>query len=133
MKPNWERCFDIVVGHEGGYVNDPHDPGGETIWGITKRDHPGAWANGRPTLEMAREIYRKQYWIPAGCDDLPDGYDLLTFDSAVNQGVRPAVLMLQKALRVKIDGVVGPQTVMAAQSTGREGMALALSERAHRY
>jgi lysozyme family protein len=133
MKENFERCFDAVVGHEGGYVDDPHDPGGETIWGITRRDHPGAWAQGRPTIEQAREIYRKQYWAPAGCNELPRGFDLACFDQAVNQGVRPAVMDMQKALGVTIDGFVGPQTVGASASAGREALALYLAERALRY
>jgi len=133
MIVNFDKCFDIVVGHEGSYSNDSQDPGGETMWGVTRRDHPGAWAQGRPTLEQAREIYRKQYWLPAGCNDLPDGYDLVVFDSAINQGVRPAVMMMQSALRVTIDGDAGPLTVAAALAAGREGLALTLAERALRY
>lgn len=129
----FDYCFGVVVGHEGGYVNDPHDPGGETIWGITRRDHPEAWANGRPTVEQAKAIYLRHYWTPAGCEDLPEGYDLAIFDSAINQGVRPAAMMLQKALGVTIDGDVGPQTVKAAQEQGKEGLARCLAERALRY
>ena len=133
MIVNFDKCFDIVVGHEGAYSNDAQDPGGETMWGITRRDHPGAWLEGRPTIEQAREIYRKQYWLPAGCNELPDGYDLVVFDSAINQGVKPASMMLQSALRVTIDGDVGPQTIAAAKAAGREGIALTLAERALRY
>ena len=133
MRVNFEKCFDIVVGHEGSYSNDSHDPGGETMWGITRRDHPGAWAQGRPTLEQAREIYRKQYWQSAGCDELPNGFDLACFDMSVNQGVRPAVMALQKALGAVIDGIVGLDTVGAAVKAGREGLALYLAERALRY
>lgn len=133
MRVNFDKCFDIVVGHEGSYSHDSHDPGGETMYGITRRDHPGAWAQGRPTIEQAKEIYRKQYWVPAGCDILPDGYDLAVFDMAINQGNQPAVMSLQKALGVTIDGKVGPQTAGAARVAGKEGLALFLAERALRY
>lgn len=129
----YSDCFDIVVGHEGGYVNDPHDPGGETIFGITRRDHPDAWLNGPPDIEVARNIYNTQYWRAAGCDVLPQPYDLLVFDAAVNQGIYPAVSMLQKALGVPTDGRVGPVTVAACHSAGKDGPALCLAERALRY
>lgn len=129
----FDACFEFVVGAEGGYVNDPNDPGGETIWGITRRDHPEAWAQGRPTIEAAKAIYRKQYWDVVRGDDWPEGYDLAVFDAAINQGTGPAVMMAQKALGVTIDGKAGPQTVSAARAAGREGIALCLAERALRY
>lgn len=129
----FDECFNVVVGHEGGYVNDPHDPGGETMFGITRRDHPDAFANGPPSIETAKTIYRNDYWTPAGCDKLPAPYDLLVFDAAINQGILPAVSMMQKALGVSPDGRVGPVTIAACQSAGAEGPALVLSERALRY
>lgn len=126
-------CFAHVVGLEGGYVNDPHDPGGETIYGITRRDHPDLWANGRPTLEQAQERYRAEYWDACRCDSLPNPYDLIVFDAAVNQGPVQAVMMLQKALGLTTDGRVGPLTIAACQTAGKEGPALVLTERAMRY
>lgn len=49
---NFDKAFELVVGVEGGYVNDPRDPGGRTIYGITERDHPDLWRAG--PLEKAR-------------------------------------------------------------------------------
>lgn len=129
----FDYCFAHVVGLEGGYVNDPHDPGGETIYGITKRDHPDLWANGRPTLEQAQARYRAEYWDACRCDSLPNPYDLIVFDAAVNQGPVQAVMMLQKALRLTPDGQVGPLTIAGCQNAGKEGPALVLTERAMRY
>jgi lysozyme family protein len=129
----FDICFKHVIGLEGGYVNHPHDPGGETMWGITRRDHPGAWVLGRPTLEQAKDIYRTKYWRPAGCEELPEGYDLVVFDAAINQGVRPSVMLLQRALNVDTDGHVGPETITAARLAGSEGIARCLAERALRY
>ncbi len=129
----FDFAFEHVVGLEGGYVNDPDDPGGETIYGITKRDHPDLFAKGQPTLAQAKERYQVQYWIVCSCDRLPAPYDLIVFDAAVNQGPTMAVKMLQKALRVKIDGQVGPVTIAACQNAGKEGPALVLTERAIRY
>ena len=130
----FNECFEHVVGIEGGYVNDSFDPGGETIYGITRRDHPGAWANGRPSLEAARSIYEEQYWRKAGCDRLPEPYDLLVFDTAVNQGIFPAVTLLQQALGVRpVDGRVGPVTIAACQTADKERPALMLAKRAARY
>jgi lysozyme family protein len=129
----FEECFEIVVGHEGGYVNDLNDPGGETIYGITRRDHPDLWILGRPTLEQAQARYEQQYWNAAGCDKLPKPWDLLVFDAAVNQGIIPAVMTIQKALGLTADGRVGPQTIAACTSANKEQVALALAHRSLRY
>jgi len=126
-------CFEHVIGSEGGYVNDPDDPGGETIWGITRRDHADLWATGPPSLEAAQARYERDYWRKAGCDRLPVPFDLLVFDAAVNQGVYPAVQAVQRALGVDPDGRVGPQTIAACTMAGRETVALALAHRALRY
>lgn len=129
----YDKCFEVVIGHEGGYSNDPHDPGGETMYGITRRDHPDAFAHGLPSLETAKAIYAEKYWRAAGCDRLPEPYDLIVFDSAVNQGNYPAVTILQRALGLMPDGRVGPLTIAACQTAGKEGPARCLAERALRY
>lgn len=129
----FDLCFQHVVGLEGGYVDDPLDPGGATQWGITRRDHPGAWANGPPTLEQAKDIYRRDYWSKVGCDRLPAPWDLLVFDAAVNMGIYPAVNFVQRALGVEPDGRVGPMTVAACKTAGKEQIAIALALRAMRY
>lgn len=115
---NFEQAFEKLVGHEGGYVNNPRDPGGETKYGVSKRSYPGEDIKGM-TLERAREIYRRDYWGPAGCDAVPDGIKFDLFDMAVNSGIKPAVRTLQRAAGIKeaeVDGVLGPRTLAAVQA-----------------
>ena len=84
---SFEKAFDFVIGHEGGYVNDPQDPGGETKFGISKRAYPNEDIRSL-TVERAREIYLRDYWLAAGCDRVADdAMATLLFDCAVNQGV----------------------------------------------
>lgn len=111
---DFDTAFRRVIGHEGGYVNDPRDPGGETRYGISRRAYPGEDIAGM-TLDRAREIYRRDYWGPAGCEDLPDGLRLEVFDAAVNMGVGTSIKLLQRALGVPADGVIGPVTMLRLQ------------------
>lgn len=100
---NFERCLAFVLQFEGGYVNDPRDPGGATNMGIT-RATLSRW-RGRPvsvaevkalTRAEAAEIYRKNYWAAIGGDTLPVGVDLVAFDIAVNMGVSRALTWLHQ-------------------------------------
>lgn len=133
MSENFERAVQIVLFEEGGYVNDPKDPGGETIYGITRRDHPGLWAQGRPTVEQAKQVYREQYWNAIRGDDLPWPLCLFVFDSAVNQGVEPATRMLQRALDTVQDGIIGSGTLRLAQASREWHWARFMAYRAMRY
>ena len=78
-------AFQLVVGIEGGYVNDPRDPGGETKFGISKRAYPNIDI-AQLTLEQAQQIYLRDYWDACGCDTMPWERALCVFDMAVNQG-----------------------------------------------
>ena len=130
---NFDKAFDLVVGVEGGYVNDPRDPGGRTIYGITERDHPDLWRAGPPTLAQAKARYKRDYWDAVRGDELPWPLSLFVFDAAVNQGVDAAIRVLQKTAVVAIDGKLGPKTLAAARALSREGQALYLADRALRY
>ena len=123
----FERALDFVLEHEGGYVNDPQDPGGETIYGISRRAHPEAWANGRPTREHAAEIYLKDYWKPLRCDQMTPAVALMLFDTGVNTGVARATLMLQTAVKTTVDGKIGPITIKAAHNRGDVNVAADLA------
>lgn len=112
---DFDQAFEKLVGHEGGYVNNSADPGGETKFGISKRAYPGEDIAGM-TPERARELYARDYWGPAGCDALPDGVKLQVFDTAVNSGVATAIRMVQKAVGATPDGVLGPLTLQAVQT-----------------
>ena len=116
---NFDQAFDILIGHEGGYSNNPRDPGGETMWGITFRV---ARAHGYygPMRDMprdiAKDIYRKSYWSKIRADELPDAIRFDLFDAAVNSGVVQAAKFLQRAVGAKDDGIIGPRTLAAVRA-----------------
>lgn len=89
----WERVAKSVIAHEGGYVNHPTDPGGETNWGISKRSYPDLDIKALTRTDALR-IYREDYWdyIP---EDLPDVVRWFAFDCAVNHGVGRAIDWLE--------------------------------------
>jgi lysozyme family protein len=110
----FDDAFEDLIGHEGGYVNDPRDPGGETKYGISKRAYPHVDIKAL-TVDQAKVIYRRDYWAPAQCDTLPASVAFDVFDMAVNSGVTTAIRTLQKALGVTPDGVLGAISLGAAQ------------------
>lgn len=110
MRSNFEACLAQVLAHEGGYVNDPHDPGGETNYGISKRSYPKENIKGM-TRARASEIYRRDYWNAVRGDDLPAGLDLVAFDAAVNSGVSRGAKWVQRAVGAVQDGKIGPETI----------------------
>jgi lysozyme family protein len=100
---------------EGGYVNDPDDPGGETHFGISARAYP--LLNIRAlTYGDALKIYRRDYWDPIGLEALPPALGMAVFDGAVNSGPHQAVRLLQDTLGVRGDGTIGPDTIRAAMA-----------------
>ena len=115
MKEDWEKCIAFVLKMEGGETveNDPNDPGGETKFGISKKSYPQLNIAAL-TLEEAKEIYKRDYWIPCRCDELPYHFALAVFDAAGNQGVGRSKRMLQAALGVTVDGIIGNKTLQAA-------------------
>lgn len=94
MKDNYDACEKLVLKSEGGYTNDPKDPGGPTNWGITIYDARMYWKNDATAedvrvmpLSVAKEIYKSKYWDKMGCDALPAGLDYTVFDYGVNSGI----------------------------------------------
>jgi len=114
MPSAFEAAMDHVLRFEGGYVNDPQDPGGETIYGISRRHHPEAWADGKPTKADAKALYRRVYWEGCRCDELHPAIAVMVFDTAINQGRKDAVRFLQTAAGARVDSIIGPQTIKAA-------------------
>ncbi|MCW0413473.1 hypothetical protein NG831_06580 [Xanthomonas sacchari] len=108
----FDSLIDRVLSHEGGYVNDPRDPGGETQWGISKAAYPNVNIRAL-TRPQAIEIYRRDYWQPIQGDKLPKAVAFQVLDAAVNHGVGNAIRWLQRAAGVADDGVVGPRTLAA--------------------
>ena len=107
-----DTAVDITLGFEGGYVNDPNDAGGETKYGISKKAYPDVDIKNL-TIEQAREIYKRDYWDRCKCAFMPDALSIALFDFAVNSGTKRAVMYLQRALNVTVDGIIGNQTIGA--------------------
>lgn len=122
---NFDLAFDRLMGHEGGYVNDPEDPGGETNWGISKRTYPQVDI-AQLTRENAKVIYKKDFWDRVRADQLYDGVAFQTFDFAVNSGIETAVRYLQRALGVADDGYWGPVTKRAATASSESDQIMRL-------
>ena len=111
----FDAAFKALIDHEGGYVNHPKDPGGETQFGITKRSYPHL--NIRDlTLDDARAIYRRDCWDRLQCDALPLAARFQVFDAAVNSGPGNAARWLQAAAGVAQDGLIGPATRQAVDA-----------------
>jgi lysozyme family protein len=109
----FDGAFDLLMLNEGGYVCDKDDAGGETKYGISKASYPNEDICSL-TLDRAKEIYKRDFWDRCKCDQLPDCLSIAVFDFAVNSGVKTATKKLQKALGVKQDGVIGNETIGAA-------------------
>ena len=113
-----DKFMPIIFAHEGGYVNDPKDSGGETKYGISKRAYPHVDIKNLTKL-MATAIYKKDYYDKLKIDSITD--DLLAlhlFDFGVNAGVGRATRMLQIAADVHADGIIGRDTINAANKEG---------------
>lgn len=110
----FEDAIEILLKHEGGYVNHPKDPGGETNFGIAKRSYPDLNLKTL-TKEEAIEIYRRDFWEKCKIELLPPALRLIVFDCAVNQGPGVAIGLLQAAVGSKVDGDLGPQTLTKLQ------------------
>ena len=114
MQANYDKCLETILHHEGGYVNHPKDPGGETNLGVTKRVYE-EWGGTKSmrdlTVKDVAPIYRKNYWDRVKGDDLPNGLDLCVFDFGVNAGTGRTAKYLQKMVGTTVDGGIGPNTI----------------------
>ena len=127
MRGNFEECLELVLKSEGGFVNNPRDPGGMTNLGVTKVTYEGYVNRHVDEAEMrsltpalVAPLYKKMYWDRIKGDDLPVGVDYCLFDLAVNSGVGKAGKLLQMALDVPADGLIGPMTLRALESRDPE-------------
>jgi len=114
MKENLESSLKAILHHEGGYVNHPKDPGGETNLGVTKKvyeEYGGKKDMKDLVVADVAPIYIERYWGKMKCDDLPGGLDLCVFDFGVNAGPGRAAKFLQRMIGTTIDGGIGPNTL----------------------
>ena len=136
MSNKFSEALEVILHHEGGYVNHPKDPGGETNLGVTKRvyeDFGGTKDMKELTKEDVEPIYKKNYWDRVKGDNLPEGLDLCIFDFAVNAGPGRAAKFLQKLIGVTQDGGIGPQTLGALQSAIGEDVRIQTREMIEKY
>lgn len=112
----FEKFIPVILRHEGGYVNDKNDAGGETKFGISKMAYPNLDIRNL-TIEQAKSIYKRDYYDRLKLDQINN--DLLAlhiFDFAVNAGNSRAIKHLQAVVGVHVDGVIGKDTISAANS-----------------
>ena len=125
---NYVTCLEMILHHEGGYVNHPKDPGGETNLGVTKRVYED-FGGTKDMKDLVREdvepIYKKNYWDRMKCDDVPAGLDLCLFDFGVNAGTGRSAKYLQRMIGTVADGGIGRNTLRALgnyiEEVGTEG------------
>ncbi len=130
---NFDRMFDIVVGHEGGFTSNPADPGnwtgGAIGAGTCRGTRFGVSAAAYPdtdianlTVDAAKALYRCDYWERIAGDRLPSALALLVFDAAINNGIGRAARWLQQIAHVPQDGAIGQKTLDAiGQLAARPG------------
>ena len=117
MNSNFDKCLEMLLVHEGGYVNHPQDPGGTTNLGVTQKTweewvgHPVTDKEMRSlTPLMVSALYKRKYWDASRCDDLVSGVDYCVFDISVNSGVGRAIKLLQSSVGATPDGGFGSIT-----------------------
>jgi lysozyme family protein len=118
MRENFDKSLQLLLKHEGGFVNHERDPGGMTNLGVTKNVYEewlGYEVDKQDMMKLTPEdvapIYLNNYWIKANCDELPSGLDYVVFDWAVNSGVSRSSKGIQKCCGAEPDGVIGPKTL----------------------
>jgi lysozyme family protein len=126
MRLSWDDVFNRLIGHEGGYRNDPQDPGGETNWGISKRAYPNLVIS-KLTRENAKNIYYWDFWVIIDAKDLPESVAFQLFDFAVNSGIQTAIRYFQRALGVADDGHWGPISQGAASRATETDMIMRIN------
>ena len=135
MKDNWEKCFALVLKNEGGYVDNPADPGGATNLGCTKavwEQYVGHSVTKDDikalTPNDVMPLYKAKYWDTIKGDDLPEGVDYAVFDFAINSGPSRAAKTLQSVLSTNPDGQIGHATLRALETSNPREVATAVCE-----
>lgn len=130
---NFNESLRLVLRHEGGYTNHPSDPGGPTNFGITIHDYrryinPNGTASDVKNMKLAQAatIYRARYWDIQHCDEMPSGVDYAMFDYGVNSGVGRSQKVLQRILKVAVDGIIGAKTLAALKAQDPQFVVLAI-------
>jgi lysozyme family protein len=133
---SFARSLAFTLKFEGGYSDNPRDPGGATNLGITQhaleyfRDHPVTKDDVKALkLDEAAKIYRQNYWNSVCCDQMPAGIDMCLFDLAVNSGYLKTIKILQAALGIYVNGILTEQTLSMAQKADPHLLISAICQR----
>jgi lysozyme family protein len=136
MIQNFDKALKAVLVHEGGYVFNPKDPGGETNLGCTKavwEEHCGHPVDTKTMKALTPAdvgpLYKNKYWDKIKGDDLPGGVDYVVFDAAINSGAGRAAKWLQACVGVEPDGGIGPKTLAAVRAFNPEQLIKDYSKR----
>jgi lysozyme family protein len=138
MANNFQECLELLLKSEGGWVNHPSDPGGETNLGVTKR----VWEEyvGHPveslkklTKDDVAPLYELKYWRPCYCEVLPRGLDFVIFSMGVNAGTGRSIKLLQQSIGCVPDGVIGPKTRELISSSNGTNLIAKFSETRREY
>ena len=128
VRTTFDEIIEVVLAHEGGFVDDPDDRGGATNWGVTQavwedylEDEFTSEDVRNFTREQAIELYEEEFWKPSQAEKLPEEIREIYFDMCVNHGQRNAVKILQCAVNAKggnldVDGAIGPNTIKACSN-----------------
>jgi lysozyme family protein len=114
---SFDDAFDALIGNEGGYSNNPRDPGGETMWGVTARVARASGYTGamrEMPRDTAKAIAKRLYWDPLHLDQFDARVAFQIFDANYNGG--HPVIWMQAAAGVSVDGLIGPRTIAAVQA-----------------
>lgn len=123
----FDAIFERLMQHEGGYVNHPNDPGGETMYGVTKRvaQAHGYWGDMRKLPKsLAKQITEKSYYNAVKGDQLDRLIAWQLTDAAYNHGPKQAVKFLQRAVGASADGLIGPRTLEAVAAMDKNDVVL---------
>ena len=138
MASNFQECLDLVLKSEGGWVNNPADPGGETNLGVTKRvweEYIGHAVQSlkKLTKDDVAPLYELKYWRPCYCEVLPRGLDFVVFSMGVNAGPGRSIKLLQQSIGCVPDGVIGPKTRNLISSSNGATLIAKFSETRREY
>jgi lysozyme family protein len=135
---DYRECLDLVLKSEGGWVNNPKDPGGETNLGVTK----AVWEEyvGHPVQTMKNltkddvaPLYEQKYWRACYGEVLPRGLDFLCFSFGINAGSGRSVKLLQQSLGLVSDGVIGPKVMQKLRESNIADVIKSFSESRREY
>ena len=115
----FKEALILTLKYEGGFSDDPDDPGGATNKGITQSVFDAYRKSKNLPLQSVKlisdeeveDIYYQRYWLVASCDKITPKFSIVHFDTAVNTGTKQAAKFLQRSIEIEADGIIGQKTI----------------------